>query len=201
MNWDERYSEADYVYGTEPNAFLASVGDRIPPGEVISLGAGEGRNEVYLAQRGYKVHAVDGSHVGLAKALALAAARGVEIQATVADLADYDPGESRWSAAILIFCHLPALLRRRVHQRVLDALRPGGVVVLEAYAPAQLSYGTGGPRDLETLYDLSTLEQDFAGLEWLHARELVRPVCEGRYHTGDGAVVQLLARKPGLEIG
>jgi 2-polyprenyl-3-methyl-5-hydroxy-6-metoxy-1,4-benzoquinol methylase len=79
MNWDDRYSEPGFAYGTAPNDFLLSVADRIPKGKILSLAEGEGRNAVYLASRGYEVTGVDGSKVGLGKAERLARAQGVSI--------------------------------------------------------------------------------------------------------------------------
>ena len=195
--WDRRYAAEGFAYGTEPNAFLASVADRIPPGPVLCIGAGEGRNAVFLAGRGHPVEAVDASSVGLAKARARARELGLEVTTTVADLADYEFGRERWAGIVSVFCHLPPTLRRDVHRRVVAALRPGGYFVLEAYTPAQLGRGTGGPRVRELLYDAETLRQDLAGLECIHLEEVEREVHEGRHHTGTAAVVQLVAVKRG----
>jgi hypothetical protein len=82
-----------------------------------------------------------------------------------------------------------------VHQEVVAGLRPGGIFLLEAYTPEQLRYGTGGPPVEEMMMTLRNLEQELDGLEWLHAKELVREVHEGEFHHGDGAVVQLIGRK------
>ena len=87
--WDERYSEEGFAYGKEPNDFLRAEYSRIPEsGQVLCLAEGEGRNAVFLAKHGYSVTAVDQSEVGLQKAQKFASEAGVEIQATVADLAD-----------------------------------------------------------------------------------------------------------------
>lgn len=76
-------------------------------------------------------------------------------------------------------------------------MKPGGVLILEAYTPKQLEYGTGGPPDPALLMTLADLQSELAGLEFLHGAEVVREVVEGRLHTGLGAVVQVLARKKG----
>lgn len=192
--WDERYAVDDYVYGTEPNEFLVSVADCIPPGPVLCLAEGEGRNAVYLAGKGHAVEALDGSAVGLEKAQRLARARGVTLRTHQCDLEDYVLAENSWSGIVLIFCHLPPELRRKVHASVVKGLVPSGVVVLEAYTPTQLQYRTGGPSTPELLYRLDDLREDFRALELTRAEELVRPVYEGLLHRGNGAVVQLLAR-------
>ncbi len=193
--WDERYSEPGYVYGKEPNEFLVSVASRIPAGPVLSLAEGEGRNAVYLAGRGHSVRAVDSSRVGLAKAMQLAAEREVLLETTCADLSDYGIEPGAWSGIVSIFCHLPAPLRQRVHAAAVAGLRPGGALVLEAYRQAQLEHGAGGPRTLDRLYDLQSLQQEFRELDLVHAVETERVIVEGRYHTGLGAVVQILGFK------
>jgi SAM-dependent methyltransferase len=196
MTWDERYSTDEFVYGTDPNDYLASVADRLTPGDLLTIAEGEGRNAVFLAGLGHRVTAVDSSAVGLAKAQRLAAHKGVTLTTETGDLADFDPGQARWQTVVSIFCHLPSALRAALFSRLVAALRPGGLLVLEAYTPDQLAYGTGGPKDIDMLPTLAALQHELAGLDFLIAREIVRPVHEGRFHSGDGAVVQVLARKP-----
>ena len=194
-SWDERYATADYVYGTEPNDFVRQASSRIPAGPVLCLAEGEGRNAVFLAQQGHAVTAVDGSTNGLLKAQALAAARGVAIQTVVADLADYVIQPSVFAGIVSTWAHLPAPTRRRVHAQVVEGLKPGGVFILEAYTPAQLGFGTGGPKDPLLCMTLADLREELRGLELLVGRECERDVIEGRGHTGRGAVVQVCAMK------
>lgn len=195
--WDQRYGNADgFVFGTEPNDFLRTVADRIPAGPVLCLAEGEGRNAVFLAQRGHAVTAVDLSAAGLGKARELAAQRGVTLATEVADLSRYAIKPGAWSGIVAIFMHLPPTLRRDVLARAADGLRPGGVFVMEAYTPAQLAFGTGGPKDAALLPTLALLRAELPGLEFVHAAELERDVIEGGGHTGRAAVVQVVARRP-----
>ena len=194
--WDERYGEAELTYGSEPNDFLREMAPRIPPGPVLGLGEGQGRNAVHLATLGHAVTAVDQSPVGLARARELAAGRGAALTTVVADLADFDLGQTSWSGIISIFCHLPSALRRSLYPRCAAALAPGGVLILEAYTPNQLEYGTGGPKELDLLGTLAELRDLLPGLELEIGREVVREVHEGAHHHGLGAVVQVVARKP-----
>ena len=195
-NWDERYRDPEYVYGTEPNGYLVSVIDRIQRGAVLCLCEGEGRNAVYLAEQGCEVTAVDASEVGLNKAQQLAAERGVDIRTIVSDLAHFRIQADAWDAIISVFCHVPPKIRAPLHRQCVAGLRAGGVLVLEAYTPRQIDKGTGGPPRAELTMHLEALERELAGLELLHAVEMDREVLEGKYHTGEGAVVQVLARKP-----
>lgn len=194
--WDERYAADEYVYGTLPNDFLVSRVASLPRGRVLCLGEGEGRNATWLAQQGFEVHAVDASAVGMEKARRLAHGRGVAVATTIADLATWDAGEAQWDAIVSIFCHLPPPVRARVHGRIAHWLRPGGVFLLEAYTPDQLALETGGPPVAELMMTLAGLRAELAGLAIEHGVETVRRVVEGRLHHGDGAVVQVLARRP-----
>jgi SAM-dependent methyltransferase len=202
FEWDERYGKPGYRYGTEPNGFLRSVVDRLPRGRVLSLGEGEGRNAVFLAEHGCDVLGIDASSVGLAKARALAEEREVTIRTAVADVRTYPIEPASWDGIVSIFCHLHADDRPALHRRIVAGLKPGGVLVLEAYTPRQLEYRTGGPPVLELLVALDELRRDLDGLSLDIAREIERDVREGGLHVGRGAVVQVLARKPGrVEAG
>ena len=194
--WDNRYSGDTYAYGTEPNNFLASMIDNLPPGNVLCLGEGEGRNAVWLARQGRAVTAVDLSSVGLEKAQRLAGAQGVEITTIPVNLSEFEIGTDRWDIIVSIFCHLPPDLRRIVHQRCSEGLRPGGVMLLEAFTPRQLGLGTGGPGNLEMMMDAETLRTELSPLEFLHLWEGERDIHEGVFHNGQSAIVQILARKP-----
>lgn len=200
LMWDQRYAEPDYVYGTEPNAFLAEAVGALKGGACLCLAEGQGRNAVWLAGQGFAVTAMDTSAVGLERARALAAQKGVVIHTEQADLADYDLGQERWDSIVAIFAHLPPALRASVHRRIVAALKPGGTVLLEAYTPEKFDLpGTGGPPagQADTLMTRAMLLEDFAGLVPEVAREVHREVNEGSYHHGLSATVQFIGRKPG----
>ena len=190
--WDERYAQDEWIFGTEPNEFLREEAHRIPPGRVLCLGEGEGRNSVFLAEQGYEVVGVDRSQVGLDKAQALAKERGVFVETVVSSIEDFDLTEGEWEGIVSIFFHLPPQLRRKVHKAVVQGLAPGGILILEAYTPRQLELGTGGPPDVEKLMTLGVLAEELVGLEPLFAQEVEREVHEGRMHHGFGSVVQFV---------
>jgi len=193
--WNERYAVPEYIYGTEPNAFLAEHAGELR-GPVLCLAEGEGRNGVFLATLGLEVHAVDQSEVGLAKAQALARDRNVTIRTEVADLADFEPEAGRYGSVVSISAHLPSVIRDRLYPLVERALKPGGIVLLEAYSEAQLKWDTGGPGNLDMLMSAAKITREFPNLEPLLLRELDRDVREGRAHTGLASVVQFIGRKP-----
>jgi SAM-dependent methyltransferase len=196
MDWDERYSEPGFAYGTAPNEFIASAADRIPKGRILSLAEGEGRNAVYLASLGYEVTGVDGSEVGLRKAQELAAERGVTLRTIHADLSEFRIEPEQWDGIIACYCHLPSAIRIPLHRAAVRGLKPGGVFVLEAFSKEQLSYGTGGPQSPDMLMDVDDLKQELAGLEFIHAVQVERDVREGSRHTGRASVVQIIGSKP-----
>ncbi len=194
--WNEVYSGDDYYYGTSPNDFLAEHIGKLS-GRVLSLAEGEGRNAVFMAKNGLDVWAVDGSETGLAKARALAASRNVNFDTEVADLNDFAPPASSIQGAVSIFAHLPGAARRQLHQRVEQALQPGGIFLLEGYSQAQLPRSTGGPKNPDMLFSLDELLKDFSNSDMLLGQEIEREVLEGRGHTGVASVVQLIMRKRG----
>ncbi|MFT3917344.1 MAG: methyltransferase domain-containing protein [Anaeromyxobacteraceae bacterium] len=194
--WDERFSKDGYLYGTQPNRWLEAQAARLAPGgRVLCLGEGEGRNAVYLAGRGHRVDAVDSSPVGLAKARALAEDHRVTIATTVADLAVHEPDERAYDTVVLVYVHLPPTLRPAVHARAAAALRKGGLLVLEAFTPAQLAFTSGGPKQPDWLFTAAMLREDFPGLAWDPLLEEELELDEGPGHRGRAAIVRGVGRR------
>jgi cyclopropane fatty-acyl-phospholipid synthase-like methyltransferase len=164
-------------------------------GPVLSLAEGEGRNAVFLASLGLDVLGVDGSEVGLAKAQKLAASRGLAIRTEVADLATYEPPKNCYGSVVSISAHLPGNNRKRLHRLVERCLKPGGVMLLEGYAKAQITRTTGGPKDPDMLMARLEIENEFPNCEPILSQEIEREVVEGAFHTGLASVVQFIARK------
>ena len=193
--WNERYAVDQYIYGTEPNAFLAEHAHRLN-GPVLSLAEGEGRNGVFLASLGLEVHGVDQSEVGLAKAQALARARHVVIRTEVADLGAFGPLPDHYGSVVSISAHLPGSVRHKLYPLIERCLRPGGILLLEAYTEAQLARDTGGPKDRDMLMTPAKVREEFPHLEPILLQELQRDVREGTAHGGMASVVQFIARRP-----
>ncbi|PKU23601.1 SAM-dependent methyltransferase [Telmatospirillum siberiense] len=197
MVWDERFMGEEYVYGTEPNVFLTEQAPHLVSGaRVLVPGDGEGRNGVWLAGRGMRVLSVDGSTVGLAKARNLAASRGLVIETEVADLGSWEWPVGKADAVASLFLHLPTAVRPQIHAKMIGALRPGGLLILEAFRPAQLAYASGGPKDLDLLYAADQLRSDFQAMDMLLLEEVLTELDEGALHRGPAATVRMVARKP-----
>ncbi|QQS09120.1 MAG: class I SAM-dependent methyltransferase [Phycisphaerales bacterium] len=198
--WNERYAGEDLVYGDAPNTFLAASAGHMPKaGLALDLGAGEGRNALFLASLGLDTTAVDQSEVGLAKAQRRARDRKLTLHTTVADLNVFDPPLATFDVISSIFVHLPSPLRSRVLRRLPTWLRPGGVFILESYAPDQIERDTGGPKDPDMLAPLESILADLRvgdpSITIIHEALLVREVIEGAHHSGESSVVQMIAKK------
>ncbi len=194
--WDKNYAGDEYHYGVAPNAFLAEQAAGLAAAsDILVPGDGEGRNGVWLARHGHRVRSVDASQVGLRKASALAARAGVELATELADLAHWQPAVGSADAVVLIYVHLPATIRRDAHRRLATALRPGGLLILEAFHPRQLDYRSGGPKTADMLYSLATLRADFDGaLQEVIGWEGEIELDEGRGHQGRGFVTRWVGR-------
>lgn len=195
QSWDERYSGSEFAFGKEPNDFLVEVAPTLLVGDVLVLGDGEGRNGVYLAKLGHRVVTVDLSPVGVQKANQLAAELGVEIDARVADLANFEMGENAWDAIVSIFCHVPSALRSKVHESVKRALRPGGTFILEAYNAANIGRGVGGPQSDDMTVEIAEPRVQFVGWKFLVDRAVEREIVEGAFHSGLSSTTQFAAVK------
>jgi 2-polyprenyl-3-methyl-5-hydroxy-6-metoxy-1,4-benzoquinol methylase len=199
--WNERYSGEDFSFGTEPNMFLASQAHRLKPGmRALAPGDGEGRNGVWLAQQGLGVDTVDVSSAGAAKAQALAKERGVTISAQIADLLDWNWPRERYDIVAALYIHFFDADRPRMHRAMLDALKPGGLIVLESFRIEQLEFqkaqSSGGPRSADMLCSRAKLEADFAGATFLLLEEADVELNEGRRHKGPAAVIRAVVQKP-----
>ena len=196
--WDERYAAAGYLFGTAPNAFLASQRHLLKPGQsALAVADGEGRNGIWLAQQGLDVLSMDISPVALEKAKKLAQDAGIPLRTELADLREWEWGENRFEVIAAIFIQFATPAERAViHRAMRRALKPGGLLILQGYTPKQLEYKTGGPPDIDKLYTAQTLREDFAGMEILHLREHEEIIREGNAHCGMSALVDMVARKP-----
>jgi len=196
--WDQRFSQPGYLFGTEPNAFLASQSHRLTPGRrALSIADGEGRNSIWMAQQGLEVTALEISPVAVEKARGLAAERGVAVDFNVANVLEWDFGIAGYDVIAAIFIQFLAPPQRAlVFRRIAAALRPGGILILQGYTPKQIEYKTGGPPLVENLYTEALLREAFADLEVLHLREYEAHVAEGTGHLGWSALVDLVARRP-----
>jgi SAM-dependent methyltransferase len=192
--WDERYSTSELIWTGRANQFVEAHLADLDPGTAIDLGAGEGRNAVWLASRGWTVTAVDFSQVGLDKADRLAAEHGVEITTVCADATTWAP-PAPVDLVVLSYLQLPSDLQRTVLEHAATWLAPGGTLFVIAHDRSNVEHGYGGPPSAEVCYTVDDTVAALAGLDVTTAE-----VAERRVDTADGTRVALdtlvIARRP-----
>jgi SAM-dependent methyltransferase len=195
--WEERFSGPEYLFGTEPNEFLRAQAHLLPShGTALAVADGEGRNGVWLAERGLDVLSVDFSPKALAKAQALAQARGVPLRAERVDLFTWTWPAAAFDVVAAIFIQFASPEQRKsIFAGIRQALKPGGLLLLQGYRPEQLAYKTGGPSQVENLYTRAMLEEAFAGFADLQILEHDSMTREGAGHSGMAALIDLVGRK------
>lgn len=202
--WSTRYREVgdEYLFGTEPNRFLAHRATLLRNGRTaLSVADGEGRNSVWLAEQGLEVTAVEISPVAIEKARRLALGRKVDVKFVLADMLapEWPPAEMHaafdWVIGVFIQ-FVGAAGREQQFSAMKRVTAPGGRVVLHGYTPKQLDYRTGGPSDLENLYTKAILASAFDGWDIEELVEYEEEISEGIGHKGRSALIGLVARKP-----
>lgn len=195
--WDERYAASDLVWSAGPNRFVEAECADLPPGRAVDLAAGEGRNAIWLADRGWHVTAVDFSAVALDKGARVHAdsASAGRVEWVCADATTWT-GEG-YDLAVVAYLQLSAGPRAAAVRNAFDALAPGGTFLLVAHDSTNLAEGTGGPQDPDVLYTAQDVLADLAGREYdvVHAGRVDRPVAGAaddagtHRHEGDGGGV------------
>lgn len=193
--WNERYSQTEYVYGEEPNAFFADQLDKLKTGNIILPCEGEGRNGVYAASQGWKVNAFDSSEAGKGKALQLAEKKGVALEYTIEDATTITYPENSVDAVAFIYAHFPPDIRKEIHQKAINWLKPGGCIILEAFNPQQLQNNTGGPKDLLMLYTEKIIREDFKACKIELIQTLRADLKEGKHHEGMADIIRFVGIK------
>ena len=167
--WDARYRAEPDLWTKEPNAQLAQFAGGLEPGRALDVGAGDGRNAIWLATQGWAVTAIDLSTVALERAAERAAARGTQLRCIVADWRDHDFGESAFELVVVSFMHPHPDERETLFERVARALVPGGHVFTVGAILAD--HGRRGPPDAERMYTVERLQHALRGFELLRCEE------------------------------
>ena len=195
--WDGRYRTDELVWQAGPNRFLVEEVEPLAPGRALDLACGEGRNALWLAERGWKVTGVDFSAVGLAKANHPASERGLEVDFVNADLLAWEPPMAEFDLVIVMYLHLPADDRRHVLRRAVAAVAPGGSVLVVGHDSTNLVDGTGGPQDPSVLFSPQDISADLDGLQVERAERVRRPVATDQGER-DAIDAMVRARRPAV---
>lgn len=195
--WNDRYSQPGFLFGTEPAAFLVDQQKYLIRGQkALAIADGEGRNSIYMAEKGVVVTAQDASDVAIDKARGLASVREARVDFQLADLRQWDWAENEYDLVAAIFIQFAdAEFRDQIFTGMQKTLKPGGILLLHGYTPKQVEYGTGGPPNADNMYTSDLLQAAFADMEILRLEEYDRDVDEGRGHSGKSALIDLVARK------
>ena len=195
--WNEKFSREGFLYGKEPNAFLAANEHLLAPeSSVLMLGEGEGRTACYMALKGHEVTALDASDVGLDKTRALAKESGVEIETIHADLGEWKSSRT-YNGVLTSFLHLPEPLRTEAFSHALDTVECGGYFMGEFFSLKQLSRDSGGPKMPELLYTLESVKKIFDrnDLKVIKLEACVDHLSEGSGHQGDAELIRVIVQK------
>jgi SAM-dependent methyltransferase len=181
--WNNRYRDPKTEFNRQPSRLLVEAVRERQPGEAIDLGMGEGRNAIYLAQHGWQVTGVDLSDVAVAEAKRRAAQLGVRVNAVIDGLDHYDFGRDRWDLITLFYMHAwYHSVKPLSVQRIRDALKPGGLLVIEGFA--------GSP---QYMFQPNELIRDFGDLRILRYEDVE---AEADWSPGKKShIVRLIARK------
>ena len=194
--WNQRFSEDEYIYGKDANAFIQQVQPQLHiKGRALAIAEGEGRNAVYLAEQGMDVTTWDYAESGLEKTKKLANERNVSVKTKLVDLHNAEWKENEWNQIINVFGHFPQPLREKTLRGIKNAVKPGGYFITEVYSPYQIPYKSGGPQNPEMLYRPEEFLQLFNDWKIVHffMGEVIRS--EGIGHEGLSHVIQFIGQK------
>jgi len=193
--WDNRYSDEAFIFGVKPNEFFKSQIELLTPGKLLLFGEGEGRNAIYAASLGWDALALDWSEKAKEKALALARRNNVLFRYEVGNFLDIHVEHYSFDAVALIYIHLAEVERELLHKKAITSLKRGGTIILEAFDKDQLGKSSGGPKNLEQLYSLENIVNDFQDLDFKYfAKESIQ-LDEGNGHLGEASVIRFAGIK------
>jgi SAM-dependent methyltransferase len=193
--WNDKYAKEEYHYGKKPNEFYSKQIEILEPGKILFLGEGEGRNAVHAAKLGWDVDAYDFSTEAKTKALKFAGEEGVTLNYFVQDLNIFSPKENYYDAVIIVFLHMPQDQRIVLHKNIINTLKPAGRVILEVFDKKQIKKQSGGPKNLELLYSLEDIFEDFQDLDIITFSNEEIELDEGLYHNGLASVIRYVGEK------
>lgn len=190
-DWNERYARKELLWTAEPNRLIAAEAAPLPPGRALDLACGEGRNAVWLAERGWHVTGIDFSDVALEKARALAARLGVEVDWVVADVLDLEPAPGGFDLVVVCYLQLVADELAVALHRAGSALAPGATLLVLGHDATNLEHGHGGPQDPAVLF---TPEQIVAALDGLDVERAERVRRVVSLEDGDATAIDAFVR-------
>lgn len=192
--WNNKFSKADYFYGINPNEFLASnIGLLNNHKKLLCLGEGEGRNAIFFAKNGFEVSAIDASDLGMEKLQNRAKEENLDIKTICMDL-NFWKADEKYDVIIASYLHLLKNEREELFKKIEESLNISGYFIAEFFSTKQLSYNSGGPKDLELLYTV----EDFSNYFNLYKKNITEEIVvldEGIGHQGEACVIRVVIQK------
>lgn len=166
--WDARYAGADRVWSGRPNPTLVEHVADLPPGDALDIGSGEGADSVWLAERGWRVTALDVSPVALGRVAAHAAEAGVGERVTTLhhDLMDGSSVPGDHDLVTAHFMHVPRPVFADFHRRLGAAVRPGGALLVVGHHPDDVASGVRRPHGPDLLFTHDDVVAALGEEEW-----------------------------------
>lgn len=192
--WNEKFTKDGYLYGINPNEFLASKLNLFKKdSKLLCLGEGEGRNAIFFAKNGFKVKAIDASNIGLEKLQKRAKEQNLDINTLCIDLNHWQANE-KYDVIIASYLHMYKNEREELFLKIENSLNIKGYFVAEFFSQNQLSYNSGGPKDTELLYTIEDFKNNFNSCTKQISEEIVF-LNEGRGHQGKASVIRVVIQK------
>lgn len=192
--WNNKFSQADYFYGLNPNRFLASQINLLKNHKkLLCLGEGEGRNAIFFAKNGFEVSAIDASNLGLEKLQNRAIEENINIKTICMDLNDWEV-KTKYDVIVASYLHMYKNEREKLFQKIEDSLNTNGYFIAEFFSTKQLSYKSGGPKDLDLLYTVEDFSNHFNLCKKNITEEIVT-LDEGIGHQGEACVIRVVVQK------
>nr|WP_205315760.1 class I SAM-dependent methyltransferase [Nonomuraea lactucae] len=203
--WEERYRGRPALWSGRPNPQLVAEAAELAPGRALDVGSGEGADAIWLAERGWRVTAVDISSTALERAAVQAAAAGAEVSGritwTQADLRDQPPAEGAYDLVSSQFMHLPIDARRELFERLAAAVAPGGTLLIVGHHPSDLRTTAHRMHFPDLMYTAEEVAASLDPAEWRVPVAEARPRAavdpDGRAITIHDAVLVAHRRSPG----
>ena len=192
--WNGKFSKADYFYGINPNDFLASNIELLKNHQkLLCLGEGEGRNAIFFAKNGFEVSAIDASNLGLEKLQNRAIQEKLDIKTICMDLNFWETDE-KYDVIVASYLHMYKNERENLFEKIENSLNSNAYFVGEFFSTKQLTYNSGGPKDLDLLYTIEDFLNHFTLCKKNISEEIVT-LDEGIGHQGEACVIRVVIQK------
>lgn len=195
--WNAKFQGERLLYGEKPNDFVVQNFELLSNAKtVMCLGEGEGRNAIFLADKGLEVEALDASDVALFKLRKRAKENYLFIKIRHT-LLDYWEPEPLYDAVVCTYLHLPKQHQKMLFEKAVMALRDEGIFIAELFSESQINFHSGGPKNIALLYDFNDVLDILKTLPCttLKLSQEVILLNEGENHQGRGSVIRIILKK------